>query len=242
MSMKSFDYTRYYNQWHPDNPEHVALMRRHSLRRVLPWIKGMQSPATLDVGCGKGYLVGALLHHGFTNVRGIDIDHGQVQAALKDGMPVELVPDTVTWLQQRQKTYDLICCFDVIEHIPLAQQVEFVSALYSALTERGKLLCSVPNANSNFAARYRYGDYTHSSAFTENSLDFLLFHAGFSDIQIVEDEIQPRLPWLIRPHVCLFHLKRIFRLIRRIEAIAEFGYQLGSRVPLSLNLFCIARK
>lgn len=240
--MANFDYTRYYNRWHPDTPEHVVQMRRHSWRRLQPWIVGLQSPAILDVGCGKGYLVGALLEHGFTNVLGIDIDYGQVQAAQKDGMPVEQVLDTVSWLQLRPKTYELICCFDVIEHIPLAQQVEFVAALYAALTDSGRLLCSVPNANSNFAARYRYGDYTHSSAFTENSLDFLLFHAGFREICISEDEIRPRLPWIPRPKLGWWYLRQLFRFFRRLQLISEIGYKHGCGAPLSLNLFAVARK
>jgi len=108
--------------------------------------------------------------------------------------------------------------------------------------EDGLMLCSVPNANSSFAARFRYGDYTHSSAFTEHSLDFLLFHGGFRDIRVVEDDIKPRLPWIPRPTLLHWYLRFLFRFMRRLNAVAEFGYEQGSVVPLSLNLLCAARK
>ena len=48
----------------------------------------------------------------------------------------------------------------------------------------GKVILTVPNANSPLAARWRYIDFTHHCSFTEHSLNFVLGSAGFGDIRI----------------------------------------------------------
>lgn len=240
--MKKYDYTRHYNKWHPDTSEHIAYMRRYSYRRVRQWLDGMQTSPVLDIGCGKGYMIGALQQEGFSAVLGIDSDEGQVQSAQKQGLSVSLVDNTIEWLQKRERHFKVILCFDVIEHIPIAQQVDFVTAIYRALGENGMLLCTVPNANSTFAARQRYIDYTHYTAFTEPSLDFLLYHGGFKDISVVADEIKPRMPWIPRIGLGWWYLQRIFHFARRIQLMSEIGYKQGRGTPLSLNLLGVARK
>ena len=242
--MSGFEYTHHYSHSHPDTDVHFDQTCEYFRNRLAAYLPHDKNAAMLDVGCGSGYVVGALLRSGYTNSIGIDIDRGQVDRATRHGLPVHLVEDTIAWLRGIPDSRSVIFCFDVIEHVAAAEQVKFVSALHDALCSGGSLVCTVPNANSAMASRYRYGDYTHTSSFTEQSLDFLLYHGGFSEISITadENETRPRWPWLLRPSLRWWYLKRAFRLLRRLEFMVELHGRQGRDVPLSLNLLGVAKR
>jgi SAM-dependent methyltransferase len=241
--MIKFDYTRYYSRWHPDTTAHHQQMRLTMARRLRPFLPDSKNIRILDVGCGTGFAVGAMRDAGYSNVIGIDSDTGQVKTAERHSLPVVhvAVEDTLGWLGKHAASFDLVLCLDVIEHVPLGVQVEFVSAIKETLCAGGLFVCSVPNANSSLASRWRYGDYTHCTSFTEDSLDFLLFHAGFTQIVIAADEERPRFPWVLRPQLRWWYVRQFFRSLRRLQLMAELGSVRGSRAPVSLNLIATAR-
>jgi SAM-dependent methyltransferase len=238
------DYTRYYRKWHPDTPEHQAAMLVFHRRILEPHLPADHSARILDVGCGTGYALLALGALGYTASAGVDSDEGQVATAQARGLDVVLTSDTVGHLQSRPGQFDVLLALDVIEHIPVSAQLGFVSALTAALRPGGRLLCTVPNANSAVAARWRYNDWTHRASFTEHSLDLLLYSAGFAEIQILPVEFVERPPrcWWPRSGVRHWWAFRFFRLWRRLELMAELGPEQGRQVPLSLNLLALARK
>lgn len=239
------DYTRYYRTWHPDTPEHVAGMVAFNRRILAPHLPAERGAAVADVGCGGGFALLALRELGYTAVTGVDADEGQVAACRRRGLAVEWSGDTVAWLRARAAALRAIVLLDVLEHVPVGEQLEFVGALAGALGPGGSLICTVPNANAALAARWRYNDWTHRCSFTEHSLDFLLFNGGFGEIRVeaVEFLERPRNAWwpLARGarHWWAF---RFFRMWRRLEMMAELGPQQGRGVPLSLNLLGVARK
>ena len=90
------------------------------------------------------------------------------------------------------------------------EQIAFLEAARSALKPgAGLFMCRVPNASSPLASHYRYVDWTHTSAFTKTSLDFVLYSAGFRDIEIVEatpNKLFPSVPlWIVRSLVRRAH-------------------------------------
>ena len=215
-------------------------------RRVLgPHLAAEKAAPVLDVGCGGGYALAALREMGFTRLAGVESDAGQVASCGKKGLSVELAADTLAFLNERVGNFQLILCLDVIEHIPHNAQLPFAAALAAALAPGGTLVCTVPNANSTLAGRWRYNDWTHHCSFTEHSLDLLLHSAGFTDIRVSEVEFltRPANWWLPfasgARHWWAF---RFFRCWRRLEVMAELGPQHGRTVPLSLNLLGVARK
>lgn len=181
---------------------------------------------------------------GYEMVLGVDTDAGQVQAARRRGLMVEMSANTGTWLLEHHAAFDFILAIDLIEHVPVAEQIDFVSALAGALSPSGCLLCRVPNANSSLAGRYRYIDWTHACSFTEHSLDFLLYHGGFKHIDVFATEtvVRPRWWWLPVGGSRHWWVFRMVRLWRRLEMMAELGPDQGRTVPLSLNLLARARK
>ena len=236
----SIDYTRHYQNWHTDTPEHTKKVTSFYKENILKEFPENKESNILEIGCGMGFLLLALQESGYKNAKGIDVDKGQVASCQKKGLTVDLVEDSIDYLQKNANTFDTIVAFDVLEHIPPAFQIAFTKAIYGALKTGGTFLATVPNASSFLASRNRYIDYTHYVTFSEISLDFVLYNGGFKDIDIQEmDHIRFSLSparflhWLLLKYV---------RFSRRITFIAELGFKQAIKVPLSFNLMSKARK
>lgn len=238
----SVDYTKYYLKWHKNTPTYrsaVANQYRTLIGHHLPINK---SGLILDIGCGIGLALGFLKREGYLQIEGVDTDAGQIKLASEHNLPVRWVPDSVAYLRDKKGAASCILCLDVLEHISKALQMDFLRALGEALQPGGRLILTVPNANSVLAPRWRYNDWTHEISFTEHSLDFVLAHAGFEKIKILPAEVRPRprlffLPVSGSRHWWAF---QFFRLFRRLEMMAELGPEQGRKIPLSLNLIAVA--
>lgn len=237
-------YSTHYARFHPDTPEHDANLRALFARWLGPHLPENRNAAVLDVGCGRGYAVSWLRDLGYSRAEGIDIDDGQVAFGRARGWPVSHVADTLAHLRSRPGHYEFILLMDILEHVPIPDQIEFLRAVRGALAPGGKLLCTVPNAGATIASYWRWIDYTHTTSFTEPSLNFVLTAAGLvvDDITEVEFFVRPRfLFWLPTRRTLQWWLLRLVRTRARIAYWAELGFERGGAVPLSLNLLAIAR-
>lgn len=238
------DYSRHYRKWHSDDPEHVVAVKAYYQRILGPHMPENRQACVLDVGCGMGFALLALQDLGYEQIEGIDVDQSQIDACRKNGLEAVRVESSQQWMRDRPGRFDCVLLFDVIEHISVSQQMDFVQAVAGSLKETGILLCTVPNANSLLAGRYRYIDWTHQCSFTEHSLDFLLYHGGFEDVQVMEVETQlpPRRVWWPGGGGLHWWAFCFFRWWRRLQMMAELGPAQGRTVPLSLNLLAKATK
>lgn len=244
--LQKLNYGRYYKKWHSDKQEHIESRKSFYKDMLYKFIPVDNSSHILDVGCGMGFALITLQDIGYFNLTGIDIDEGQIDSCINKGLKAILVDDSINYLLTHKSSYDLILALDVIEHIPNDDQLLFLKSISEALKPGGKIICTVPNANSGVASRWRYNDWTHYTSFTEHSLDFLLFNAGFNEIKICETGYQPfrfrnwfNFTSVFRLRVLLFLLVRGFR---RMEMIAELGFKEGKNIPLSLNILATAIK
>lgn len=232
------DYSRHYRRWHSDSPEQEAALLQYYRQALGSFLPAEKSARIVDVGCGMGRVLLALKSMGYTNLSGLEYDEGQAAYCRKKGLEVELTQDTPAALRRHANSFDLVLCTDVIEHIPHDQQLDFVAAIHESLKPGGKLICTVPNANSALAMHWRYIDWTHHESFTESSLDFLLFNGGFKEIVIgpIEYMTRPKLWWLPFGGGRHWWLFRFVRLWQRLVFMAELGTKAGRTIPLSLNL------
>ncbi len=86
------------------------------------------------------------------------------------------------FLAAHEGAFDLVLAKDVLEHVARERIVETTRALGRALRPGGTLVVSVPHAVSFAGVYVRYGDFTHTTAFTEESLRYVLEAAGLSRI------------------------------------------------------------
>ena len=238
--MDNLDYSRHYRNWHADTAEHIEKMDRLYSTIIAEHFPSDKTVSILDIGCGMGFLLLSLKNSGYSSISGIDTDEQQIRSCKDKNLQVSLVQDSVGYLNNSSAKYDLITAFDVLEHIPAAEQISFLKAINNALKPGGQLILTVPNANSVLASRNRYIDYTHHVLFTEVSLDFVLYNAGFTEINIMPlDYFNPSSS--IRSCVQRI-LLRYFRMRRRLEMMAELGSTWGKKIPLSFNLIAKAKK
>lgn len=234
------DYARIYSKWHSYAPEHIAEMKEHFGRYagdVLPADRGAR---ILDIGCAMGFALIWLRDLGCSAAEGIDVDEGMIRQCREQNLPATHVVDVAAWLEARPGQFDLVLAFDLVEHLPAEKQLALCRAIHSALKPGGRLVCTVPNANSALASRWRYVCWTHCTSFTEHSLDFLLYNAGFREIEIGGLELMAP-PRSIQGYLRLI-LKKAFRGIRRLEMATELGRREARDIPLALNLRGVAVK
>lgn len=236
------NYNLHYKKWHNDTEEHLFQMSSYyyPLHQFFQ-VSHNSEIKVLDIGCGTGFFVKSCLDKGYKNVVGIDNSQEQIEVALKFDLPCKYVEDTIAFLYEHTETFDVITMFDVLEHIDVDFQIKMLGAIYNSLKTNGKLIIRTPNANSSFSTRFRYIDFTHKLSFTEYSLEFLLANVGFTNNQFRQD-FYGRLPiWFPR-----FSFRSIlysfFYIMRRLNAIAEFGYKEGGKMPLTLNIVSISIK
>jgi 2-polyprenyl-3-methyl-5-hydroxy-6-metoxy-1,4-benzoquinol methylase len=147
-----------------------------------------RSSRILDVGCGRGGLVYWLQQRGYRNAGGIDLSTEQIDTARKLGIPNLQQADVGEYLAGRLGHYDALVLRDVLEHFTREEIVEVLELCRSAIRPGGVLIVQVPNAESPFFGRIRYGDFTHELAFSSSSITQLFNVVGFEDPRVYPTE------------------------------------------------------
>jgi len=99
----------------------------------------------LDVGCGNGVISRHLGRAGF-NVLGVDVSEKTIEAAranTTDLPNVQFMKKSAEELVASGERYDAIICSEVLEH--LNDPGSLISVLRESLTDKGKLIVTVPN-------------------------------------------------------------------------------------------------
>ncbi len=128
----------------PDGPEWAELSAPHLARYAFA-VDYAQESYVLDAGTGSGYGAALLRTGGARQVLGVDIDSATVSQAQAQfsGDGIEFRVDDCETLLYAPGPYDLICCFENIEH--LRHPANFLSLAARRLTPNGVLLVSTPD-------------------------------------------------------------------------------------------------
>jgi SAM-dependent methyltransferase len=122
----------------------------------------------LDAGCGTGYGAVRLAEAGASEVVGVDIAAAVVEAARSAEAPgLTFEQGDIARLPYPDSSFDLVTCFEVIEHVPDPSAV--LGELSRVLGPAGVLAISSPNAD-----RYPPGNPHHRREFTTDEFKALL--------------------------------------------------------------------
>ena len=154
----------------------------HFLR---PWLPVERASPMLDVPSGAGNLLYALHSLGYTAVRGVDGDAGQVTLARQLGLSAEVGDAFEAVERAATGQFARIFSLDFLEHVSPEDAVRFCRAARAALAPGGILLCRTPSADGPFGSHDRYNDVTHRWAMTAGSAVQLLSLAGFKPSEVV---------------------------------------------------------
>jgi 2-polyprenyl-3-methyl-5-hydroxy-6-metoxy-1,4-benzoquinol methylase len=233
------DYSLHYREWHSEAPEHVAEQVAYQRERLGDLIGSVPRGRAIDLGSGMGFTVLALNELGF-DAYGVERDPQQIEAALRLGAQTVASDDLAGALEGELAVITLL---DVLEHLPLEDQPLVLNACKRHLMPGGKLVIAVPNGLSIVAPYQRYIDWTHTSAFTQPSLRFLLANAGFTTIEFVTDLFEQRRPPLrlwqkqSRAHFRRWAVRRAWRHVLKAELGHDQRIESASIEP---NLTCVA--
>lgn len=201
--------------------------------KLLPLVSELpRDAAILEIGCGPGYFLHYLSRRGFTAARGVDISAEQVALARKRGVAAE-VRDVYAELSDRQGALDLIVALDVVEHFSKEENLRLFAAMRDALRPDGLILLQTPNGEALMPGPNIYGDLTHLTIFTANSLSQILRRTGFRRAAFFETgPVAKNVAGLVR--------LLVWRLARFSAGIVRFA-ECGSRQRVwTQNIICRA--
>jgi SAM-dependent methyltransferase len=214
----------------PGNPYLAKVIRDH--------FPADRASKILDLGCGEGGFLRALRVQGYTDLAGIDRSPEQVAVAARRGEPgVRLGDVLVDAAALPDASHDVVIAFDVIEHLKRDELLTLADNVRRALRPGGRWVLHLPNAESPFFGRIRYGDITHEQAFTRVSLRQILLAAGFASVTCYEDA--PVVHGV--KSAARFAVWKMIRLGLRIYLAAETG-ETGAGPIFSQNLLAIAER
>jgi 2-polyprenyl-3-methyl-5-hydroxy-6-metoxy-1,4-benzoquinol methylase len=137
----------------------------------------------LDVGCGRGELLGLLREAG-VDATGIDADADMVAYARGEGLDVEQV-DLVEHLEHLDdRSLGGIFMGQVVEHLPAATLVVALRLAAAKLRPGGLLVAETINPLSPLALRSYFADLTHAQPLVPETLELLARQAGFAETEI----------------------------------------------------------
>ena len=188
----------------------------------------------LDVGCGYGALIYFAQKHGYNNIIGFDISASQIQTSKKFKIKNIYLSSFEKFFKAKKK-FDLIVMLDVIEHLQKKKIDSYLNKIHKSLNPDGIIIIHTNNAASPFFGYVRYGDLTHQTAFTENSLEKLLNKNNFKNIFFFEDAP------VIYSFISFFRflIWSLFRFILNIIMFSETGKYKNF---ITQNFFCVATK
>ena len=147
--------------------------RRSILKNICDnYIKNKKELSILEIGCGSGGNLSFLSKYGELHAMETD-DFAIKNAKSKKICEVRkgMLPDNIPYA----KSFDIICLFDVLEHIQ--DDKLSLQAIYKYLNSNGKIILTVP------AYMFLWSGHDiashHKRRYTKNQISMLLKSAGF---------------------------------------------------------------
>ncbi len=151
--------------------------------RQRPYVDDFRDAApVLDVGCGRGELLGLLCDAG-VEARGVDADADMVAYGRGEGLEVEQA-DALAYLEALPDAgLGGVFAGQVVEHLPPAMLFRFLELAAQKLRPGGLLIAETINPLSPLALRSYFADLTHAQPLVPETLELLAKRAGFRTIE-----------------------------------------------------------
>jgi 3' terminal RNA ribose 2'-O-methyltransferase Hen1 len=155
--------------------ERPISLNEQRVSAVIAALKSIDSKRVIDLGCGEGKLIRALLEdRGFPEIVGMDVSHRALERAQErlrfDRMPsrvkdrVKLIHGSLTYRDKRLAGFDAATAIEVIEHLDEARLAAFERVLFE-FARPSAVVLTTPNVEYNVrfeglpAGRFRHKDH-----------------------------------------------------------------------------------
>lgn len=192
----------------------------------------------LEIGCGDGY--GAVyLAQVASEVTAVDYDQGVIAAARDkyDRPNLKFISMEAGDLRFEDNTFDIVCSFQVIEHIPEAAIPRYLSEIKRVLSPQGSFYLSTLNLEHAVKSPKTYEkNPAHCKEFVLAELKGLLL-SEFASVEIYGLHLTPR-------HSFYQRLKKIGLPVKRFyDSITTADFQVKSvNLRRCVSFICVCRK
>lgn len=188
----------------------------------------------LEIGCGNGFFLEEAIEQGFAQVRGVEPSKAATSGA-SDRVSRQIVCDTMRPGLFRTGEFDMVCMFQVLDHIP--QPGELLDECLRVLRPGGLILCLNHNAQSISARvlgeRSPIIDVEHTYLYSPPTMRRILADHGFEVLTVT----QVRNTYSVR---YLLHLVPMPRAIKQALLGVLKGTRLGGfRLSVALGNLCV---
>ncbi len=152
--------------------------------RQRPYVDDFLDAApVLDVGCGRGELLG-LLRDAALEARGVDADADMVAYARGEGLDVEQADLLAHLASLPDGSLGGIFAGQVVEHLPPGPLFRLLELAAARLRPGGVLVAETINPLSPLALRSYFADLTHAQPLVPETLSLLAKQAGFREVEV----------------------------------------------------------
>jgi 2-polyprenyl-3-methyl-5-hydroxy-6-metoxy-1,4-benzoquinol methylase len=149
------------------------------------------SGAILDIGCGRGEMLGMLIAAGYEAI-GVDKDTNMVELCRSKGLPV-VQDDGIHYLEGTEDdSLRGIFCAQVVEHLFTPELERLVELSYQKLMSSAVLVIETINPRSLFSlGNHFFADLSHIRPVHPETLRFICEQVGFGKVELEERSLHP---------------------------------------------------
>lgn len=167
-------------------PERKLNLHQQRLNKAFELLKASGAESILDIGCGEGKLLKLLLKEGqFNKIAGMDVSFSELQKAkenlyLDQASPamrerIKIFQGSVTYKDDRLKTFDAAALVEVIEHLD-EERLPAMEKVVFGFAKPTTVILSTPNAEYNVVL-----EKLQAETFRHDDHRFEWTRKGFSD-------------------------------------------------------------
>lgn len=168
-----------------DSGQEAGMAGRTYMHYLKKYCPGFSKEKVMDIGTGEGSYLKYLLHEGTSEIIGVEPSRAPIEAADKR-VRKYIVNDIFKSSDYEEGTFDMISCFQTIEHIPEPRQL--LRGINGLLKEGGiaYLVCHDYRSfvNKILGMKSPVYDIEHLQLFSKKSIYKLMKQEGFENIKV----------------------------------------------------------
>ena len=209
------------------------------LAEYIPLFEGASN--VIDIGCGRGELLGLLKDRGI-DARGIDINDDMVEACRARGLTADRV-DALTFLAgQPDASIGGVIAIQVVEHLQPGYLMRMVDLCHQKLKPGAPLVLETINTACWAAFFDSYiRDFTHAHPLHPDTLRYLVQASGFTNVDI--RYLAPVAEHDKLPHVKVIHERDATpTVVELVEGLNAHANRLNSQLFTYRDFAIVARR